>query len=238
MRHFGMAVGAVELADSARHPNPDQAHVSGLSELPLVALWGRTFAVGLSSIRKQDFAAPPAWYKPVEQSRSRPPICRYPVGEGAKRVTTGIWDIWVLTLWKPSERHAWIGSRQGQGIGQGVAVTGMDDTRARLGDGPVAQALAAQRGRLFLFVPVCLGIGIGVYFGLPVEPTQAQWVWLAGAMACLGAIAVALPVQVRPLAIACLLVGAGGARWLGGAPIALPRRCWTTAIMARSKAAS
>ncbi|CUX82548.1 MAG: competence protein ComEC [Roseibaca calidilacus] len=87
----------------------------------------------------------------------------------------------------------------------------MDDTRARLGDGPVAQALAAQRGRLFLFVPVCLGIGIGVYFGLPVEPTQAQWVWLAGAMACLGAIAVALPVQVRPLAIACLLVGAGGA---------------------------
>ena len=66
-------------------------------------------------------------------------------------------------------------------------------------------------GGCFLFVPVCLGIGIGVYFGLPVEPTQAQWVWLAGAMACLGAIAVALPVQVRPLAIACLLVGAGGA---------------------------
>lgn len=91
-----------------------------------------------------------------------------------------------------------------------MAVTD-DMARPRWGEGPVAQAMAAQRGRLFLFVPVCLGIGIGLNFALPVEPTRAHWVWLAGAMACLGMLAVALPTNLRPLAVACLLVGAGGA---------------------------
>lgn len=87
----------------------------------------------------------------------------------------------------------------------------MDIARPRWGEGPVALALAAQRGRLFLFVPVCLGIGIGVYFLLPVEPVRRDWAWLGGAMACFGALAAALPANLRPLAIACLLVGAGGA---------------------------
>ena len=76
---------------------------------------------------------------------------------------------------------------------------------------PVALALAAQRGRLFLWVPVCLGIGIGAYFLLPVEPAHRDWGWLAAAMACLGTLAVVLPANLRPLAVACLLVGAGAA---------------------------
>lgn len=87
----------------------------------------------------------------------------------------------------------------------------MESGLARIGEGPVALALAAQRGRLFLFVPVCLGIGIGIYFGLPVEPAPEDWAWLGAAMVCLGALAVALPANLRPLAIACLTIGLGGA---------------------------
>lgn len=34
----------------------------------------------------------------------------------------------------------------------------------------IENALLAQRGQLFCWVPVCLGIGIGGYFGLPIEP--------------------------------------------------------------------
>ncbi len=90
-----------------------------------------------------------------------------------------------------------------------MAVTGREGGLAGIGEGPVALALAAQRGRLFLFVPVCLGIGIGLYFGLPAEPAPENWAWLGAAMACLGALAVALPVNLRPLATACLIIGLG-----------------------------
>lgn len=34
----------------------------------------------------------------------------------------------------------------------------------------VARSVAAQRGQLFVWAPVCLAIGIGVYFGLSLEP--------------------------------------------------------------------
>jgi competence protein ComEC len=37
------------------------------------------------------------------------------------------------------------------------------------------QAVARQRGRLFLFVPVCLSLGIGGYFALPTEPVPQIW---------------------------------------------------------------
>ena len=30
-------------------------------------------------------------------------------------------------------------------------------------------------GRRMLFVPICLGLGVGTYFGLPVEPTMLAW---------------------------------------------------------------
>ncbi|WP_226621435.1 ComEC/Rec2 family competence protein [Alloyangia pacifica] len=45
-------------------------------------------------------------------------------------------------------------------------------------------ALAAQRGHLFVWAPVCLGAGIGVYFSLPVEPPEAALL-AAGVCGCL-----------------------------------------------------
>ena len=92
-----------------------------------------------------------------------------------------------------------------------MAVTSMDGGARRTGDGAVAMALAAQRGQLFLWVPVCLGIGIGGYFLLPVEPSGQHWAGLGAAMAVLLAVALALPSNLRPLATACLLIGAGAA---------------------------
>ena len=34
-------------------------------------------------------------------------------------------------------------------------------------------SLLHQHGHLFCWVPVCLGLGIGIYFALPVEPAVA-----------------------------------------------------------------
>lgn len=36
--------------------------------------------------------------------------------------------------------------------------------------GIVGEALEAEQDRWFLWVPVCFGFGIAVYFALPVEP--------------------------------------------------------------------
>ncbi|WP_373352938.1 ComEC/Rec2 family competence protein [Pseudoroseicyclus sp. CXY001] len=46
------------------------------------------------------------------------------------------------------------------------------------GAGP-ATGWEAQRGHLLLWVPVCLGAGIGFYFALPVEPSRLGWAALA-----------------------------------------------------------
>ncbi len=45
-----------------------------------------------------------------------------------------------------------------------------------------------QRGHLFPWAPVCLALGIGGYFSLPVEPTAQHWVMLGLALAALGII--------------------------------------------------
>ena len=67
----------------------------------------------------------------------------------------------------------------------------------------------AQRGHLFAWVPVFLSVGIGIYFGLPVEPTS-------GAYAALGIMAVSLLLaafwlgeRIRPIFIAFTLVMIG-----------------------------
>lgn len=71
---------------------------------------------------------------------------------------------------------------------------------------PGAAALAAHRGRLFLFVPVLLAVGIGIYFALPREPRAAEW----GALAALAALtalgARRVPEAASPLAIGCTVV--------------------------------
>lgn len=46
----------------------------------------------------------------------------------------------------------------------------------------IPNMLLAQRGTLFPFVPVCLGIGIGIYFALRVEPL----VWILACLALAG----------------------------------------------------
>ena len=82
--------------------------------------------------------------------------------------------------------------------------------RARIED-----TLLAQRGGLIGWAPVCIAIGIGVYFGLSTEPEPLS-------MAGLGTVALTLAVLSRlagvayaPLLIALLLVctGVGVAKW-------------------------
>ena len=51
---------------------------------------------------------------------------------------------------------------------------------ARMGAG-LAEAATAQHGRMFLWLPVWLAVGIAVYFALPSEP--AAWVWRVCAVA-------------------------------------------------------
>ena len=73
----------------------------------------------------------------------------------------------------------------------------------------LGQAIARQRGRLFLYVPICLAIGIGSYFALPREPSPPEWAAL-GALALLsGALTRWLSEELAPLAIAALLVLCG-----------------------------
>ena len=70
-------------------------------------------------------------------------------------------------------------------------------------------AIAAQRGRLFLFVPVFLAIGIGSYFALPREPLALEWAALAAGVAALIVLAWRAPPDLAPVLIAPALVIAG-----------------------------
>ncbi len=71
-------------------------------------------------------------------------------------------------------------------------------------------ALLAQRGHLFLWVPVCLGVGIGLYMGAPAEPGAAAWTAL-GLASLLALVAAWRAGQAwAPLFLALALI-AGGA---------------------------
>ncbi|MBS0123031.1 ComEC/Rec2 family competence protein [Thetidibacter halocola] len=79
-----------------------------------------------------------------------------------------------------------------------------------------AGLVLGQRGFLFPWAPVCLGVGIGLYFLLRVEPpTWALWLaalaGLAGLVAQARMNAVAGPL-VAAVALACLGIGLAGAR--------------------------
>ncbi|MFN7003134.1 MAG: ComEC/Rec2 family competence protein [Roseinatronobacter sp.] len=78
----------------------------------------------------------------------------------------------------------------------------------RLAQG-LLNAVARQRGQLFLFAPVFLAIGIGSYFALPREPVAVEWAALCG-MAVLGGLSARwLGEETAPLAIAGVLVICG-----------------------------
>ena len=67
----------------------------------------------------------------------------------------------------------------------------------------------AQRGRLFLWLPVCFGIGIGVFFAQSLEPSVTLLgVILAGVILGLLAL-IKTPPRVAPLLIAMLTVSMG-----------------------------
>lgn len=73
----------------------------------------------------------------------------------------------------------------------------------------LAAAISAARGSLFPFAPVAMGLGVGLYFALPVEP--GALLLGAGALvglACLLAARLA-PEGLRPLALVGALVAAG-----------------------------
>ena len=70
-------------------------------------------------------------------------------------------------------------------------------------------AIAAQRGRLFLFVPVLLSVGIGLYFALPREPALSEWAALAALALAAVLLAALLPEDAAPLALALALVCLG-----------------------------
>lgn len=70
-------------------------------------------------------------------------------------------------------------------------------------------AIAVARGALFPLVPVLLGIGVGAYFALPVEPGAPALTLLAGGLTLAAAAALTGPGDWRPLALALALVLAG-----------------------------
>ena len=68
--------------------------------------------------------------------------------------------------------------------------------------------LLAQRGHLFCWVPVCLGIGIGGYFALRFEPDVLVFLGL-GCLLALGLIlARIVRVAFAPLLVGLVLIGA------------------------------
>ena len=86
----------------------------------------------------------------------------------------------------------------------------------------VLAALAERRGQLFPFSPICLGLGIGAYFALPVEPGLLHWTVLGAVFAVVFLVALRVPETVRPLALAVVLV-------LGGLLLAGARNAMVTA---------
>ncbi len=75
--------------------------------------------------------------------------------------------------------------------------------------GPALEALQAQRGHLFPWVPVCLAIGIGGYFLMPSEPGAGELALCAAGVVSCAFLARRKDMPLSPLAIALALVLAG-----------------------------
>jgi len=78
--------------------------------------------------------------------------------------------------------------------------------RSLIGLGTV---LLSQRGSLVLWVPVCLGGGIGWYFSLATEPDTSFWISLSLAGVGLFVLSRLVPLSAAPLCIAAAVVIAG-----------------------------
>ena len=73
----------------------------------------------------------------------------------------------------------------------------------------VETALWGQRGFLLPWSPVCVAAGIGLYFGLRIEPGLIVYAVLAGLVLCLAALAWRWPGAFSPLVLAGAMVAAG-----------------------------
>lgn len=73
----------------------------------------------------------------------------------------------------------------------------------------ITRAIARQRGRLFLFLPVCLAIGIGSYFALPREPSLLEWGGLGALALSLGLLSRWVSEDIAPLLLAVMLMICG-----------------------------
>lgn len=74
--------------------------------------------------------------------------------------------------------------------------------------GVVARIIDGQRGHLFPWAPVCLGLGVGLYFRLPVEPSAGQWIGLGVLLAALvGATLIWARSNVALIAVCLILAG-------------------------------
>ncbi|MEM9552490.1 MAG: competence protein, partial [Pseudomonadota bacterium] len=77
--------------------------------------------------------------------------------------------------------------------------------------GRIEHTLLIQRGNLFPWAPVCLAIGIGLYFGLAEEPGRGFYAALAGLLGVGTLIGWRWPSAWSPLAVALALVAVGAA---------------------------
>ncbi|CUH62636.1 ComEC family competence protein [Thalassovita gelatinovora] len=78
----------------------------------------------------------------------------------------------------------------------------------------IGTALLAQRGALLPWGPVCLGIGIGIYFQLPTEPTSTVQILLLATAICATFAAMRTSPAISPLFWAMALI-AFGSLWAG-----------------------
>ena len=73
----------------------------------------------------------------------------------------------------------------------------------------IENALLAQRGHLFCWVPFCLGIGIGGYYQLPAEPDALIFIAMLVPIGLLYAASRVVRISFAPLLVAICLIGAG-----------------------------
>ncbi len=73
----------------------------------------------------------------------------------------------------------------------------------------IGTALSNQHGHLFNWVPVCMAIGIGLYFSLKFEPGRNEYAALAALAAVVLILRRWLPQPVAPLAVGVAVVAAG-----------------------------
>jgi competence protein ComEC len=73
----------------------------------------------------------------------------------------------------------------------------------------IETGLLAPRGHLFGWVPVCLGIGIGVYFAIGQEPDIIQLATLGLGCLCVLVLSRLGPAAISPLLIGLALIGVG-----------------------------